>query len=106
MNNKMENNKYKTEEKTGRRVSPLKAIFIFIIVAIIITFHINNVLTVNTLVVENDILQKKLSKLEEQNYALSNDIERLSSIQRILPLAKEIGLETSTEESNYFEIKK
>ena len=102
----MENNKYKTEGKTERRVSPLKTIFIFVIIAIIITFHINNILTVNKLVIENSILQKELSKLEEQNYALRNDIERLSSIQRILPLAKEIGLETSTEENNYFEIKK
>jgi len=102
----MENNKYKTEGETERRISPLKAIFIFMIVGIIITFHINNVLTVNKLVIENDILQKKLSKLEEQNYALSNDIERLSSIQRISTLAKEMGLQTTTEENNYFEIKK
>jgi cell division protein FtsL len=101
----MKNNKY-NDGKTKRRVSPLKAVFIFIVVAVIITFHINNILTVNTLVIENDILQKKLSKIEEQNYNLSKDIERLSSIQRILSLAKEIGLETSTEESKYFEIKK
>ena len=105
----MENNKYNYNNIEGgirRRLSPLKTIFIFVIVAIIITFHINNVLTVNKLVVENDVLQKKLSKLEEQNYTLRNDIERLSSIQRISPLAKEIGLVTSTEENNYFEIKK
>jgi len=102
----MGNNTYKMEGKTKRIVSPLKVIFVFIIVAIIITFHINNVLVVNRLVVENDVLQAKLSKLEEQNYSLSNDIERLSSIQRILPLARELGLETSTGENNYFEIKK
>jgi cell division protein FtsL len=105
MNNMMENNKYK-EGEAKRRLSPLKTIFIFVIVAIIITFHINNVLTVNKLVVENDILQKKLSKLEEQNYTLRNEIERLSSIQRISPIAREIGLITSTEKNNYFEIKK
>ncbi len=102
----MEPEELKKDENRNRRVSPLTVIFAFVIISIGISFHINNVLTVNKLVVENDALNKKLSKVKEQNENLRNEIEKLSSIQRIMPLAKELGLEYNNEKINYFQIDK
>ena len=96
----------KKNDNKNRRISPLTVIFAFVIIAIGISFHINNVLTVNKLVVENDKLLKQLSKIKEQNETLRNEIEKLSSIQRIMPLAKELGLEYNNEKINYYEVKK
>ncbi len=97
---------YKAEETKSRRISPLTVILAFLIISIGISFHINNVLTVNKLVVENDTLRKKLSKIREQNDNLKNEIEKLSSVQRIMPLAKELGLEYNNEKINYFSVEK
>lgn len=102
----MEPEELKKDENRNRRVSPLTVIFAFVIISIGISFHINNVLTVNKLVVENDALSKKLSKVKEQNENLRNEIEKLSSIQRIMPLAKELGLEYNNEKINYFQVDK
>ena len=63
-------------------------------------------LTVNKLVVENNALYKKLEKIKEENENLKNEIEKLSSLQRILPLAEKLGLEYNKEKINYFEIEK
>lgn len=84
----------------------MTVILAFVIISVGISFHINNVLTVNKLVVENDLLQKKLLKAKDQNENLRNEIEKLSSIQRILPLAKELGLEYNNEKINYYKIEK
>ena len=102
----MEHNDMKKDENRSRRISPLTVIFAFVIISVGISFHINNVLTVNKLVVENDALQNKLAKMKEQNENLRNEIEKLSSIQRIMPLAKELGLEYNNEKINYYEVKK
>jgi cell division protein FtsL len=102
----MEQTAIKKDENRSRRISPLTVIFAFVIISVGISFHINNVLTVNKLVVENDSLQKKLTKMKEQNENLLNEIEKLSSIQRIMPLAKELGLEYNNEKINYYEVKK
>jgi cell division protein FtsL len=102
----MEQNDIKKDENRSRRISPLTVIFAFVIISVGISFHINNVLTVNKLVVENDTLRKKLTKMKEQNENLVNEIEKLSSIQRIMPLAKELGLEYNNEKINYYEVQK
>jgi cell division protein FtsL len=102
----METEENRKEENKNRRISPLTVILAFVIISVGISFHINNVLTVNKLVVENDLLQKKLLKAKDQNENLRNEIEKLSSIQRILPLAKELGLEYNNEKINYYKIEK
>jgi len=96
----------KKENNEKKRISPLSIILAFILISLVITFHINNVLTVNKLVVENNDLYKKLEKIREENENLKNEIEKLSSLQRILPLAEKLGLEYNKEKINYFEIEK
>jgi len=96
----------KKENNERQRISPLSIILAFILISLVITFHINNVLTVNRLVVENNALYKKLEKIKEENENLKNEIEKLSSLQRILPLAEKLGLEYNKEKINYFEIEK
>lgn len=96
----------KKENNERKRISPLSIILAFILISLVITFHINNVLTVNRLVVENNALYKKLEKIKEENENLKNEIEKLSSLQRILPLAEKLGLEYNKEKINYFEIEK
>lgn len=96
----------KKEDLDKKRISPLTILLVFILISLGISFHINNVLSVNRLVVENNELYKRLDKIREENENLKNEIEKLSSFQRILPLAQKLGLEYNKEKINYFEVEK
>jgi cell division protein FtsL len=95
-----------SRSEKSKRFSPLSILFIFIIIAIGITVHVNNTLTVNDLVAKNDELVKRLDKIRDSNESLKNDIEKLSSLQKILPLAESMGLEYNKNEIKYFEVQK
>jgi len=84
-------------------ISPLTILLILVIISVGIIIHINDVLTVNALVIQNDELKKKLNKLEGSNESLQNEIEKLTSLQRIVLMAKELGLEYNKDVIKYFE---
>jgi cell division protein FtsL len=104
MSDKIESAKTKKGEQ--KNISPWTIIIILIIVSIGITFHIYQVLTVNAFVIKNDELKKRFNKVQMVNESLKNEIESLASLQRILPQAKELGLEYNRDEIKYLDIDK
>jgi cell division protein FtsL len=84
----------KGTEQTGK-ISTLYIVFLIVIAAMGITVHINNVLTVNDMVIKNEEMKKKLNKIHDLNESLRTEVEKLSGPQRIIPLAKDLGLESN-----------
>jgi cell division protein FtsL len=79
-----------------RKVSLFNMMVMFFITAGIIIFFVNNIILVNSLVLDNSNIQSEINKSVTVNNNLQTEIERLSNIDNIKGIAVDkLGLKYS-----------
>ncbi|KXK03149.1 MAG: Cell division protein FtsL [Chlorobi bacterium OLB4] len=58
-------------------------------VSIVMIFWVNNIITVNSLSVKNNLLRKEIKQIEQTNNFLVTELEKLKTYDRISKLAGE-----------------
>jgi cell division protein FtsL len=83
-------NKNQTNDKTSKRKISIFQLLIFLfILSGSVVFYINNIIAVNQLIGKNNDLKEAINKTVQANYTYQIEIERLSSYDRIKPIAVE-----------------
>jgi sensor domain CHASE-containing protein len=73
-----------------RKISLFNVVITIFLSSAVIVFFVYNIITVNSLVVENDALKTELNRTITVNNKLQTEIERLSSFDNIKPVAVDI----------------
>lgn len=84
----MNNNSNKVKA-TKRKISIFQLLIFLFILSGVTVFYINNIILVNQLIGNNNELKEAINKAVQANYTYRIDIERLSSYDRIKPIAVE-----------------
>lgn len=83
------NKNHKNDKPLKRRISIFQLLIFLFILSGVIVFYINNIIAVNQLIGKNNELKEAINKSVQSNYSLQIEIERLSSYDRIKPIAAE-----------------
>ncbi|HEV8539128.1 MAG TPA: septum formation initiator family protein [Bacteroidota bacterium] len=88
-----------------RKRSPFNIIFLLVITSVLIVIHVWNKIVVNRLVAEVGDLQVQYDKIVYTNEVLRAEIDKKSSLERIVKLASErLGMASPREQPVWFTI--
>jgi cell division protein FtsL len=80
----------------NKKISLFNLMVMLFLLAGVIIFYVHNIIAVNNIVEQNDILKNEINKTVAYNNNLSTEIERLSNLDNIKPVAAEkLGLKFS-----------
>ncbi|HPS64885.1 MAG TPA: hypothetical protein PK447_04855 [Ignavibacteria bacterium] len=98
-----------TAEKK-KNISVFNILIAFVLVAASVGFYINNVVLFNTDIKKNKDLKEKLDNVGQTNLKFKNEIEKLTSFERIKNLAAEklnmVYVDSAFDKNNLIIIKK
>lgn len=93
-----------------KNISVFNILIAFVLVAASIGFYINNVVLFNTDIKKNKDLKEKLDNVGQTNLKFKNEIEKLTSFERIKNLAAEklnmVYVDSAFDKNNLIIIKK
>jgi cell division protein FtsB len=83
----------KNRKAVKRKVSPFNIVLVLLSVAVVSVFYISNILTVGRLLTNINKLQNKHRQVLNEQELLKAEIDKLSGLERVQPLARErVGL--------------
>lgn len=83
----------KNRKAVKRKISPFNIVLILLVVAMVSVFYISNILTVGRLLTNINKMQVKHQQILNEQEMLNAQIDKLSGLERVQPLAHErVGL--------------
>ena len=77
------------DKSSKRKISIFQLLIFLFVLSAVVVFYINNIIAVNQLIGKNNELKESINKVVQSNYSLRIEIERLSSYDRIKPVASD-----------------